>query len=426
MSDAAIVSCKLDIAVPEREEDEQMLAREENELITRIGPGTPMGDTMRRYWMPALLAWELPEPDCPPVRVKLLGEDLVAFRDTSGRIGLLEEYCPHRRVSLFFGRNEECGLRCVYHGWKFDVEGRCVDMMNEPAELHFKDKIRTTAYPTVEVGGIIWAYMGSPALQPPPPNFAWTQVPETHRHVTKVIQECNWLQAFEGGIDTSHAQILHRSFTPTIGPNSRGPRGGAPTVEVDVTSYGYCYAGIYPRPGAVSFIRAYHFVMPFHQLRPSTTDQGNPSVAGHIWMPMDDDNTMVYNWEYSTTDEPLNEEDRLELRLGNGPLEVDQTTFRSKRNRENNYLLDRQAQKTRNFTGIEGVNTQDRAIQESMGRIVDRSREHLGPADLAIIQARRLLLQAIKTVQEGGTPSGINPTYYTVWPPEGVLPSGTD
>jgi phthalate 4,5-dioxygenase oxygenase subunit len=399
-----------------------MLKREENELITRVGPGTPMGKTIRRYWMPALLVWELPEPDCPPVRVRLLGEDLVAFRDTEGRIGLLEEYCPHRWVSLFLGRNEACGLRCVYHGWKFDVDGRCVDMMNEPPELNFENKVRAIAYPTVEVGGIIWAYMGPPALQPPLPNFAWTQVPETHRHVTKVIQECNWLQALEGGIDTSHAQILHRDFTPTIGPTSRGARGGAPTVEVDMTNYGYRYAGIYPRPGEVSFIRAYHFVMPFHQLRPSTTDRGHPSVAGHTWVPMDDDNTMVYNWEYSTTEEPLNEEDRLERRLGNGPLDVDQTTFRSTRNRENNYLLDRQAQKTKSFSGIEGVNTQDRAVQESMGCIVDRSREHLGPADKAIIQARRLLLQAVKTVQEGGTPPGIDPTYYTVQAAEGVLP----
>jgi hypothetical protein len=193
-----------------------------------------------------------------------------------------------------------------------------------------------------------------------------------------------------------------------------------------MTNYGYRYAGIYPRPGEVSFIRAYHFVMPFHQLRPSTTEQGNPSVAGHIWVPMDDDNTMVYNWEYSITDEPLHEADRLELRLGNGPLDVDQTTFRSQRNRHNNYLLDRQAQKTQNFTGIEGINTQDRAVQESMGRIVDRSREHLGPADKAIIQARRLLLQAVETVQEGGTPRGIEPTYYTMRAAEGVLPRAAD
>src|SRR5499427_2146923 len=151
-----------------------MLSREENERVTRIGPATPMGQTMRRYWLPALLAWELPEPDCPPVRVKLLGEDLVAFRDTRGRVGLLDEHCPHRLASLFLGRNEECGLRCVYHGWKFDVEGRCVDMMNEPEELRFEHKIRITAYPTVEEGGVIWAYLGPPDRRPPLPRFAWT------------------------------------------------------------------------------------------------------------------------------------------------------------------------------------------------------------------------------------------------------------
>ncbi|ETX05155.1 MAG: hypothetical protein ETSY2_24665, partial [Candidatus Entotheonella gemina] len=175
-----------------------MLTKEDNDRLTQVGAGTPLGQTMRRYWIPALLSWELPEPDCPPVRVKLLGEDLVAFKDTEGRIGLLEELCPHRLASLYFGRNEECGLRCVYHGWKFDVEGQCVGMMNEPAENDFKHKIRTQAYPTIEAGGMIWAYMGPPEQRPPAPNFLWTQMPETHRHVTKVIQECNWLQALEG------------------------------------------------------------------------------------------------------------------------------------------------------------------------------------------------------------------------------------
>ena len=154
-----------------------MLTHEENELITRISPGTPMGDTIRRYWIPALLAREVPEPDCPPVRVKLLGEDLVAFRDTEGRIGLIEEFCPHRRVSLFFGRNEECGLRCIYHGWKFDVTGACVDMMNEPEEYDFKHKVRVTAYPTCELGGIVWTYMGPAEKIPPLPKFAWTRHP---------------------------------------------------------------------------------------------------------------------------------------------------------------------------------------------------------------------------------------------------------
>ena len=152
-----------------------MLTREENELVTRTGPGTPMGEVMRRYWMPALISSELPEPDCAPVRVQLLGEELVAFRDTEGRIGLLDEFCPHRRVSLWLGRNEESGLRCVYHGWKFDVAGTCVDQMNEPPDCSFAHKVRTTAYPTVELGGIIWAYMGPREKMPPLPEFEWTQ-----------------------------------------------------------------------------------------------------------------------------------------------------------------------------------------------------------------------------------------------------------
>jgi phenylpropionate dioxygenase-like ring-hydroxylating dioxygenase large terminal subunit len=408
-----------------------MLSREENELLTRVGPGTPMGDTLRRYWVPALLARELPEPDCPPVRVKLLGEDLVAFRDTRGAIGLLDEYCPHRRASLFFGRNEECGLRCVYHGWKFDVDGRCVDMLNEPESLGFRNKIRASAYPTVEVGGIVWAYMGPPDRRPPMPSFAWTQVPATHRHASKVIQESNWLQGLEGGIDTSHAPILHRLLTtsssrPGFKPTSPFVRGKAPTLLVDLTDYGYQYAGIRPLDDANVHIRTYHFVLPFHQIRPSQTEQRVPLVAGHIWVPMDDGATMVYNWEYSITDEPIDAEERLERRLGNGPLDVDQTTFRSRRNRQNNYLLDRQVQKTESFTGIDGINVQDRAIQESMGRVVDRSKEHLGPADKAIIQARRLLLQAVKTVQEGGTPRGIAPTYYALRAAEGVIPHDAD
>ena len=155
-----------------------MLLREENEFLTRIGPGTPMGELLRRYWLPAALGSELLEPDCPPVRVKLLGERLVAFRDTHGRVGLLDEFCAHRRASLFLGRNEESGLRCVYHGWKYDVEGRCVDMPNEPPESNFKDKIHLKAYPTVELGGVIWAYLGPKEKTPPPPKFKWTQVPE--------------------------------------------------------------------------------------------------------------------------------------------------------------------------------------------------------------------------------------------------------
>jgi phthalate 4,5-dioxygenase len=408
-----------------------MLSREDNALLTQVERGTPMGTTLRRYWIPALLARELPEPDGAPVRVRLLGEDLVAFRDTQGRVGLLEEFCPHRRASLFFGRNEECGLRCVYHGWKFDVEGRCVDQMNEPADQQFTDKIFITSYPTMESGSVVWAYMGPAERTPALPAFAWTRVPPTHITVSKVIQESNWVQGVEGGIDTSHAPILHRLLTsnstrPGFKPDNPFVRGKAPKLELDVTDYGYRYAGIRPLDATSIHVRTYQFIMPFHQIRPSRSESGVPLVAGHMWVPIDDENTMVYNWEYSTTDAPLTAGDRLERRLGNGPLDVDQTTFRSKRNRQNNYLLDRQVQKNESFTGIDGINTQDRAIQEGMGPVVDRSREHLGPADRAIIQARRLLLEAVKVVGEGGTPRGIEPTYANQAAAEAVLPREAD
>ncbi|PYM74273.1 MAG: hypothetical protein DME10_06910 [Candidatus Rokuibacteriota bacterium] len=302
-----------------------------------------------------------------------------------------------------------------------------------PQELRFAHKIRTGAYPTVEAGGIIWVYLGPAERRPAPPHFAWTQAPASHRHVSKVIQESNWLQGLEGGIDTSHVPILHRTLTtdssrPGFKPGDPFVVGKAPTLELDVTDYGYRYAGLRALADGEMHVRAYHFILPFHQIRPARTGaarRGFSGAAGHIWVPMDDETTMVYNWEHSTTD-PLTDEDRLERRLGNGPMDVDQTTFRSKRNRENNYLLDRRVQKTETFTGIDGVNAQDRAVQESMGGIVDRTREHLGPADKAVIQARRLLLQVITTVEAGGTPPGVEPTYYSLHPAEAVLPCGAD
>ena len=408
-----------------------MLSREDNEIVTRVGSGTPMGQTMRMYWVPAVLSSEIAEPDCPPVRVRLLGEDLVAFRDTSGKIGLLDEYCPHRRVSLFFGRNEECGLRCIYHGWKFDTDGQCLEMMNEPAENDFSHKLQVASYPTIERGGIVWAYMGPSGKQPAPPNFAWTQAPESHRHVTKVIQECNWLQALEGGIDTSHAPILHRliSENSTRGgfkPSSPFVRGKAPKLEIDVTDYGYQYAGVRPLGEDEIHVRSYHFILPFHQIRPSKTPSGIAVDAGHIWVPMDDETCMVYNWNYSPGNRALAEEDRLEAHLGNGPLHVDPVTFRSKANRQNNYFLDREVQRTESYSGIDGINAQDRALQESMGPIVDRSKEHLGPADRAIIQARRLLRDAVRSVAAGDRPPGTGTSYYTLRAGEAVLPRDAD
>ena len=187
-----------------------MLRKEQNDLVTQTGPGTPMGRLFRSYWTPVLLAEELPENDCPPVRVKVLSERLVAFRDSLGRYGLIDEFCPHRGASLWFGRNEECGLRCPYHGWKFDVNGQCLEVPSEPEESGFAKKIKLKSYPLVERGGVLWTYMGPPELQPPLPEWEFAMVPPAQRFVSKRLQECNWLQAMEGGIDSSHVSFLHR------------------------------------------------------------------------------------------------------------------------------------------------------------------------------------------------------------------------
>jgi len=413
-----------------------MLSERENELVVRTGPGTPLGKLMRRYWIPALLSRELSAADCPPVRVKLLGERLVGFRDTQGRVGILDEFCAHRRASLFLGRNEKCGLRCVYHGWKFDVEGNCLDTPNEPPELDFKHKIHLKAYPTVETGGVIWAYMGPRDKMPAAPKFEWTQVPETHRHVSKVWEECNWLQAMEGGLDSAHTAFLHRKLTADsskqgISPKSYKVRAMAPKLEIDLTDYGYMYASVRSLVEG-DYVRIYHYVMPFHQLRSFQLGGGGvgekrPIIKGHMWVPMDDENCMVYNWTYSFGDDPLREEDRIEKGIGNGPEDVDfANNFRKKRNKDNNWLIDRDAQKVASYTGIFGTNTQDHAIQESMGSIVDRTQEHLGTTDRAIIMARRLILKAANTVKEGGSPPGWDPDYYSIRAIEKVLPTGTN
>ncbi len=405
-----------------------MVSREENERLTRVGPGTAMGETMRRYWMPALLSWELPERDCPPVRVRLLGENLVAFRATDGTIGMIDEFCPHRGASLWLGRNEENGLRCVYHGWKFNASGQCVEQMNEPRQ--FCASIKVAAYPTCEHGGIIWTYMGPKDRQPAPPKFEWTQMPETHRAVSKVAQACNWLQALEGGIDTSHFTILHRALKKNarqmgIDPDNVGIKGGAPSLEVDITDYGYRYFGVRPLGADKRYVRGYHFIMPFTQFRPPGPDA--TEVHGHYWVPMDDDNCMVWNFYHSYGDKPVGEFTVTENGGNAYGTQVDvENGFQPFRNRSNDWGIDREMQKTETFTGISGINQQDRAVQESMGRIVDRTREHLGPADKAVVATRRLLLEAIEAVQRGENPAGTSPSYYELRAAEAVLPIAID
>ena len=394
-----------------------MLSREENQILTQVGPGTAMGEVMRRYWMPALLSADIPTPDSAPVRVKLLGEELVAFRDTQGLIGLLDEFCPHRLASLFLGRNEECGLRCVYHGWKFDVAGTCVDMPNEPAESNFKDKIRTKSYPTLEQGGVVWAYMGPAEKQPESPGMEWSRAPEQYRAVSKTHEYANYAQAVEGGIDTVHSSFLHNNDLSNERHFKRIDT--APKLEVERTHYGFRYAGIRNLGEIGNYVRIYQFVLPFHQFRSHQVDyeatgkrQGMPMLQGHMWVPMDDENTMVFNWMLSVDeDRPLTPEfaQQRETFAGRGP-NGEGTTRRQ--TRANDWLIDRELQRRKIFTGIRGLNTQDLAVQESMGPIVDRSREHLGSTDKAIIQFRRCLLDAARDLQNGIDPPGSDSQTY--------------
>ena len=393
------------------------LSREANDLICRTGPGTVMGAVVRRYWVPALLSSELPEPDCPPVQVRLLGEDLVGFRDTKGQVGIVQWWCPHRGTPLWMGRNEEEGLRCLYHGWKFDVSGRCVDQMNEPKGAQYGDKVKLVSYPTVEIGDIVWTYMGPEEKRPPEPKFEFTQVPESHRHLSKVIQECNWVQAVEGGIDPAHAYILHMALTDDA-PGTAGLKPSntfsAPDhyrMYVDYTDYGHQFWAVGSADGK-NYVHGHHFVMPWTQLRLHTWIMH--IVPGHFYVPIDDENCMVWNWVYSFTDEPLPESTREfeDWRSGNGPGHVDQATFRSIPKRGNNWGLDREAQRTISFSGIEGVNVQDRAVQEGPGPIVDRSRENLGQSDMPVIGVRKKLMEAVRTVDAGGDPVGTGTSYY--------------
>jgi hypothetical protein len=268
----------------------------------------------------------------------------------------------------------------------------------------------------VEMGGVIWAYMGPPAKTPPLPKFGWTQQPETHRQVSKVHQECSWLQALEGGIDQSHVGVLHRRLSDNVSFNARG---GSPTFEVETTDYGLRYFAIRPNSPTHVYARGYHFIMPYTQVRPNSPGPGGETMdrkfnPGHMWVPIDDEHCFAWNWAYSYEASPLTQAEKDEESLANGPGHVDQGTFVSFRNMGNQWLIDREMQKNETFTGILGVNTQDRAVQELQGPIVDRSREHLGPSDKAIIAAREVMLDAIKTVQAGGDPPGANDSYYNV------------
>jgi phthalate 4,5-dioxygenase oxygenase subunit len=391
-----------------------MLSKEDNERLTRVSKGTPMGELMRRYWQPILLSSELPETDGAPVRVRVLGEDLIAFRDTSGRVGLVDAYCPHRRAPLFFGRNEECGLRCVYHGWKFDVDGKCVDLPSEPADSKMKEHIAITAYPTFEKADTIWCYMGPKNKRPPYPDYEWLRTPPSHRHITKTFEAANWLQALEGGLDTAHSSYLHRN--KMWAGNKLRQRDGAPRLEVERTDYGYYYVSHRNQGDEGTYVRLYQYIMPWQQMRGGVTKDEKrydvPKLDGHIWMPIDDESCFVWNFTWAIDHNhpiPHDYMIKMDIQTGRGPDDLIPGTFKLKKNPSNDYLIDRELQKTTSFTGIVGTNTQDMAVQECMSPIVDRSQENLGSSDKAIIAMRNLLLEATRAVERGEEPKGVDP-----------------
>lgn len=410
-----------------------MLTAEMNERLTRVGPGTPMGETLRRYWLPAALSEELPDPDCPPIRVQLLGENLVAFRDTSGDVGLLDAHCPHRRAPLFLGRNEECGLRCVYHGWKFDTAGNCVDLPSEPPDSLFRNKVNITAYPTWEAGGVVWAFMGPRAEMPPLPDYEWLRAQPGYQRVSKVVEHANFLQGIEGGIDTSHSSFVHNN---DLSNQSRlKSRNTHPTLEVDKTDYGFRYAGIRTISQDRDYVRAYQFIMPFHQMRASLLKQdGEPkslkTIRGHLWVPMNDEWTTVFNlvWGATDDDEVTPEEwQKYEEHAGRGLDDYVPGTYRLRANETNDWLIDREVQRRETFTGISGLNTQDFAVQEGMGPICDRTRETLGTSDKAIIAARKLMREATERTEEGKPLPGTDPeAYQYVRPAEDIVDRSLD
>lgn len=346
-----------------------------------------MGALLRRFWIPAFLTEEIPEPDCPPVQVRLLGEDLVAFRDSQGRIGLLDEHCSHRGTSLFYGRNEECGLRCIYHGWKYDVEGRVLDTPAEPPESDFKKKIQHPVYPTREIAGMVFAYLGPKEKMPLLPEYEWTRLPPDQVTVTKSVQDCNYLQGLEGDCDSAHLSYLHRDLGPDLYRVDVSP-----TLIAEETDFGVRMVAVRQAGPGKNYVRITNFIMP---------NIGHVSAHSnliHYWSPIDDTRTYEYHVTFSR-EGPLREDARLRGNIG--------PDYRKIRSKGNDYLQDRDAQSKKSFSGIGGFHAQDSCVTESMGSVCDRTREHLGASDKNVIGVRRFLFKALKDLDEGRDPPGI-------------------
>ncbi len=411
-----------------------MLTPEENELLCRVEGNAPMGQMMRRHWLPACLTEEVAEPDGDPVPLRLLGEDLVAFRDSDGRVGVMDRYCPHRRASLVLGRNEDCGLRCLYHGWKVDVEGNVVEMPSEAAGSCLAQKVKHTAYPTHEHGGFVWVYMGAaetmPAFTPPP--FAPT--PDARLAIVKIAVDCNWAQILEGAIDSAHSSTLHSTdMTPARVDSAKATSSvwlrpstdKAPRLVVEATDYGFKYAAL-RRPivnaAANDYVRISVFVAPCTVLIPPN----NLYNVANINVPIDDTHTMFHFIAWTPTAAgAVDQEGWRKFCHAQVGIDVDHE-WRHLRTLGNRYKQDRQGMKLGNFTGIPGIPNQDIAMWETMGPIADRTRDRLGASDLAIVEFRRVMVGAARHFAEGSVALGASVPRTALRSFEGVVPKGTD
>ena len=424
-----------------------MLSPQDNELLCRVGPGTPMGEVFRQYWLPAIRSDELPAPDCPPVRVMLLGEKLIGFRMTSGKAGLIQDACPHRGASMFFGRNEEEGLRCVYHGWKFDETGTCVDMPSEPAESNFKNKVKAKGYPTHERNGIIWAYMGPREVPPPLPDIEANILNTDPEQISILHRPNNWMQGIEGELDTIHFAFLHMGAerAENFAPGSFDyyiHRQRAGKFVVRDSEFGCSYGMYRPAEEDSYYWRIGHVFFPFFAEQAAGVF-GQAKMNAYV--PMDDEHTLQWEIFVRTDGEPTRVRS---AKINRGampditqPLEplsrgvyIPQTTdwygrFNLTQNMTNDYLIDREAQSAnRSYTGIAGIRQQDMAMTETMGAIYNRSNEHLGTTDSMIIRARRRWIAVAKAMRDYGTvPPGVDePALYRQRSGECVLPRSVD
>ena len=395
-----------------------MSKQKDSEDLVRVGSGTVVGEMMRQYWIPAAMSSEL-ERDGAPMRLMLLGERLIAFRDSSGRVGVMDHRCPHRCASLFLGRNEENGIRCVYHGWKYDAAGNCVDMPNAPPHQDFKDKVKAKAYKVAERNGLIWVYMGVRKEAPPLPAIEASLLPEAELQISFVQRECNWLQALEGDIDTSHFGFLHAGNVqledvPANNLMRYTVTNRAPEFHVTDTNYGTMYCAYRAAEPGQTYWRFANFLFPFW----TQTPQGAfDRLNSRAWVPMDDTHTMFVSLTWKNL--PASRAALSHTRdLPGSKLTMDfvpNTTdwfgrWRLAGNQGNDWLIDRQSQKNGGiYTGIVGIQAQDQAITESMGPVIDHGFEHLGPSDKMITRTRRRLVRAARALKKDGTvPPGVD------------------